>query len=40
MPILVWNWPVFPVMPCVITRVFLLIKIDMRAFPIYGPVNG
>src|SRR3982751_6194062 len=25
----VWNWPVLPVMPCVTTRVFLLIRIDI-----------
>src|SRR5450759_4781445 len=28
----VWNWPVLPVMPCVTTRVFLLIRMDI-AFP-------
>ena len=31
--ILVWNWPVLPVMPCVITRVFLLMRMDIRSFP-------
>jgi hypothetical protein len=31
--ILVWNMPVLPVMPCVMTRVFLLMSIDMIIFP-------
>ena len=30
----VWNWPVLPVMPCVTTRVFLLIRMLIRClFP-------
>src|SRR5512144_961055 len=30
----VWNWPVLPVTPCVMTLVSLLIRIDMCAsFP-------
>src|SRR4029077_2329294 len=28
----VWNWPVLPGIPCVITLVFLLIRIDIDLF--------
>src|ERR1017187_8263093 len=38
----VWNWPVLPVMPCVTTRVFLLIRMDI-SFPlvlVWGDPEG
>src|SRR5438093_12998332 len=33
--ICVWNWPVLPVMPCVITRVFLSIRM-LNRFSLLG----
>ncbi len=35
----VWNWPVLPVMPWVMTLVSLLIKIDMVLFLFPGRVT-
>src|SRR6187431_682690 len=29
----VWNWPVLPVMPCVMTLLFLFTRMDMVSSP-------
>src|SRR6478672_9180206 len=35
----VWNWPVLPVMPCVTTRVFLSIRIDILLPRVYSATD-